>query len=277
MNTEITKFVHSVDRDTARKPIAAFVTIEHEDCYNKLLDGDSSIHLFGESTKLNESTAPTNIIYENRDTTWKHSLITGFQVFLWITFLLLCSMFLTLQIQIKIKEIITKYEQSSRCDEILPLYEEHALEQTAADAWYNYYANPLTKVKHISAVLNCFCTMEKKTYGGSLSSTMFKDSYNREHLVCKEWGYDKLFVKLAGVCGSLIVVIFNKILRDSSIWQIKRMKLDTRSKEVRAIMVLIFVLIFINTGILVLLSQVSFVEVDGGRTPLSKIFNKPEG
>jgi hypothetical protein len=32
------------------------------------------------------------------------------------------------------------------------------------------------------------------------------------------------------------------------------MKIDTRSKEVRAIMVLIFVLIFINTGILVLLS-----------------------
>jgi hypothetical protein len=55
------------------------------------------------------------------------------------------------------------------------------------------------------------------------------------------------------------------------------MKLDTRSKEVRAIMVLIFVLIFINTGILVLLSQVSFVELDGGRTLLSKIFNKPEG
>jgi hypothetical protein len=55
------------------------------------------------------------------------------------------------------------------------------------------------------------------------------------------------------------------------------MKIDSRSKEVRAIMVLIFVLIFINTGILVLLSQVSFVEVDGGKTPLSKIFNKPEG
>jgi hypothetical protein len=63
-----------------------------------------------------------------------------------------------------------------------------------------------------------------------------------------------MLVKVAGVGGSLIVVLFNKLLRDSSIWQILRMKIDTRSKEVRAIMVLIFVLIFINTGILVLLS-----------------------
>jgi len=55
------------------------------------------------------------------------------------------------------------------------------------------------------------------------------------------------------------------------------MRVDTRSKEVRAIMVLIFVLIFINTGILVLLSQVSFLEIDGGKTLLSQIFNKPEG
>jgi hypothetical protein len=34
MNKKITNFVHSVDRATARKPIAAFVTIETEDCYN---------------------------------------------------------------------------------------------------------------------------------------------------------------------------------------------------------------------------------------------------
>jgi hypothetical protein len=73
-------------------------------------------------------------------------------------------------------------------------------------------------------------------------------------MICKEWYWDKMLVKVAGVGGSLIVVLFNKLLRDSSIWQILRMKIDTRSKEVRAIMVLIFVLIFINTGILVLLS-----------------------
>jgi hypothetical protein len=110
----------------------------------------------------------------------------------------------------------------------------------------------LTKTQTISNVLNCFCTAQKKF--GNITKTNFKDSFGREAMICKEWYWDKMLVKVAGVGGSLIVVLFNKLLRDSSIWQILRMKIDTRSKEVRAIMVLIFVLIFINTGILVLLS-----------------------
>jgi hypothetical protein len=48
MNKKITDFVHSVDLEKSRKPIGAFVTIEHEEGYNKLLDGDAKINLFGE-------------------------------------------------------------------------------------------------------------------------------------------------------------------------------------------------------------------------------------
>ena len=97
-NKKITKHVHSVDLEKSRNPKQAFVTIEQEDCYNKLLDGEAKIMLFGEWTHLQEATAPTNIIFENRDTTWRHKLNTGFQVFVWISFLLLCSMFIALQI-----------------------------------------------------------------------------------------------------------------------------------------------------------------------------------
>ena len=77
-NKKITEYVHSLDREKTSNPKQAFITVEQEDCYNELLDGDSKMELFGEYCEMKEATSPTNIKYECRDTTWRHTLITGF-------------------------------------------------------------------------------------------------------------------------------------------------------------------------------------------------------
>lgn len=77
--------------------------------------------------------------------------------------------------------------------------------------------------------------------------------------------------------ASFAVVMFNKIIRDSSTYLISLMRLSSRSKEVRAIMYLVFFATYFNTGILLLLSQANFTEVDGGYTFLSWLLNKPGG
>ena len=56
------------------------------------------------------------------------------------------------------------------------------------------------------------------------------------------------------------IILINVLLRFLVIWLVKKIGVDTRSNETRQIMIIIFVIQFINTGPLLILSNASLAE-----------------
>lgn len=132
-----------------------------------------------------------------------------------------------------------------------------------------------------TGILTCFCDHEiatnpdfskTDTYPGRRSGVNDTDP-DDEYPICYTYVSDAFFGKMLGYSMSVIIVSTNMALRLIMISLIKWIGEDTHSSQLKSITNGVFIVQFLNTGVLLLLVQANFIEYD---FPLAKsVFNGP--
>jgi hypothetical protein len=95
--------------------------------------------------------------------------------------------------------------------------------------------------------------------------------------ICKEWLDDSTTILWAQVAISVVTLIINLILEEIVQHLSKKMKHSTHTENITYLTRVTFVVTFVNTAFISLLDTYSFVEIDGGKGWLSKVFPPNEG
>jgi hypothetical protein len=127
-----------------------------------------------------------------------------------------------------------------------------------------------------TGILKCFCDEKQKQAGFSKSDEFEgkRSSGNfEEHPICQTYISDTFNGRVLGMAMSVIIVATNFILRMIMISLIKWIGEDTHSQQLKSITNGIFVVQFLNTGVLLLLVQANLSEYNIPYA--STIFNGP--
>jgi hypothetical protein len=240
--------------------------------YN-IICGKETIKLFGTETKVKEAVEPTNIIWENRDFSKTLRAAKAFVILCAV----LAVLFITFLATFKAKDIqnklVGKYDTSIKCSELKDMYTDEQIQTMAADEWYAYYrGGGIDEDRNISPALACFCNDLQDEEGGSASEMEFSTTDKKMVPTCGEIFDDQASVALIAQGVSMLVVAVNFILKVMLIAMVAGLRLKTMTKETDITMKAIFAGQFVNTAILLVLNNASFIDFDEGVGPLSLLF-----
>jgi len=253
--------------------VSAFLTFENEEglnrCinYNETVQDDPDFEQFrtflGEPVEIQEASEPTDIIWENRH----FSAIERFKrttIVIGIVFLLLCASF---GVIFKCSQAATKpllKYPSLNCTEVVES-QGHYLEERAFAEWDHNFEEDGDEVDDTvyTGILKCFCD----TRGPGFSKTSEysgKRSTGKVEAwpICETYLSDTMKARVLGMIMSFIIVATNFVLRMIMISLIKWIGEDTHSQQLKSITNGIFIVQFLNTGILLLLVQANLSEYD---------------
>jgi hypothetical protein len=253
-------------------PVQAFVTIESETAYN-IICGQETIKLFGQTTKVVEAVEPTNIIWENRDFSKTLRAAKAFMILVAVLVVLFITFLATFKAKDIQNRLVGKYDTSIKCSELKDMYTDEQIQTMAADEWYEYYrGGGMENEMNISPALACFCADLEDDEGGDASSMEFATTDKKMVPTCSEIFDDQATVALIASGVSMLVVAVNFILKVMLIAMVAGLRLKTMTKETDITMKAIFVGQFVNTAILLVLNNASFIDFDEGVGPLSLMF-----
>ena len=198
------------------------------------------IEIFGHDATVKAAPEPTNIIWENQEVShasqYRAELVVGFLVSLFI----FCTFVLFAALKSRSGKNKIKYPSKIDCDYINSQFENDV---TSYERYAQYDHAP-TKLYRGAGIYQCFC----KTHSSKA------DFFSQGHL-CQLYQQDQLWgLSLANFVTFLVSVI-NVVIRTLNIVLIEKIGLHTQSKKVGAIMTSIFVASFINSGIILLLTN----------------------
>lgn len=271
INADITKELHERMEETLT-PVSAFVTIESETAYNYVC-GVDALKLFGSDSKVHEAVEPTNIIWENRDFSKLKRAAKAFMILVAVLVVLFITFLATFQAKSMQNSLVGKYDTSIKCSQLKDMYSDSQIQTMAADEWYAYYeGGGAEEDRNISPALGCFCDDLFDEEGDDAEEMTFKTSKGQLVQTCGEIMSDRGSVGLIQSGVSMLVVAVNFILKVMLISMVSGLRLKTMTKETDVTMVAIFAGQFVNTAILLVLNNASFIDFDEGVGPLSMLF-----
>ena len=138
--------------DRINTPKEAFITLENEKGYEKMLSCEEGINLFGATMSVSEATDPTNIIFENKDTTMSNRCAKSIGIAVVISLMFVAIVLLTLFMEKDGARIIDEL-QSADCSKTGVGYSVKKMVTEAVSEWKQKNEDP-------EGILSCFCSKE---------------------------------------------------------------------------------------------------------------------
>eukprot|EP00347_Sterkiella_histriomuscorum_P007945 403346963 len=240
-------------KDRITRPVAAFITFESQEGYeracnlkgqkNWLQDVKHSKHkYFDLPLCFNEAPEPTDIIWENRNKSYRQQLRRKFRVVLIIIALLVLAFIAFYYLKLETIANVKKYPSTTDCDSIAGYFNKDY-----DNANFRYFAEvdmSLTQRKQGTGIYQCFCKDYKEK-----QTSFFKATF------CNQYQSDQVQGVGLSQAVSVIIVIVNFILRTIVMALIKLIGYHTESQQTQAIKSSIFVSQFFNTAILLLMTN----------------------
>ncbi len=185
--------------------------------------------------------------------------------------MILLQMVVMFWINKKVVEMVSKYPMID-CRDLSSTYGAD-LEKYAVHQWHDL---TLGQSKHSIQAFHCFCESVQKTQGFSAAfSKVFSATTNQGEVIsgniCNMWITDKVFTQVAKLGVSVLIVVFNLIIRTIAIELIIWIGKKTLSRQMNSILKLIFVSQFFNTCMILFLVH---LNLDNSQFLLLKyIFN----
>lgn len=239
--------------DELSRPEIAYITFETQEGYERATNIRQGLtHLFSPAVE------PTNIIWENSHYTIPRILFRSILVISIAAFLIICSFFIFFYFQRGLMMNNKKY-LNLNCDRFNKNIDDDStrLRYALIDYYDFYYATTGTMM---TGALQCFCSQYYDENGVfetidhefshpsfKINGEIFKDN------ICETWGSDLLWAPFWASLVSFVIVFLNYVLREVIIVLILKIGFHTETAQTNVIMVFVFVVQFINTGILITL------------------------
>jgi len=272
----------SAEFEKLTTPCSVFMTFATEEGVNRALAYDEAIkndenlahlkHWVGEhEIEVQAASEPSDIIWENRHFTPNQRMKKSIVVYLIITILLLASFVVIFIFSNISAAALAKYPVIADCSAQLVNYDDPAFMQSAA--WLEYRTNSALeasgKAVAYTGYVQCFC--DDRAAAGDETDALYKASETTKELpVCQDY-FDSAFTTLILTNGIMVVIIaINYILKSLTISLITWIGYDTHSELMTKITNGVFVALFFNTGILLLLTNANLSDVSSW---LSSVFS----
>jgi hypothetical protein len=269
---------------TITKPVTAFITFDSQDGYERACEFkgkencNGSITSFddhefdGEPLIFEEAPEPTNIIWENRQISYKQQMIWTAIVSAIIVFLLFLAFMAFFELKKQTIANYQKYPPTTNCDDldnIFGLTKDGVSTGKKVENDVNFIKNAEADKKLISnfgtgtGVYQCYCTALQKEIG---QVKMFSNP------VCKMFSDDFFGGKALSQVVSISIVVINLVLRAIMLILIELIGYHTESGKTAAIMTSIFVVQFFNTAILLILTNANTADAGLGFLPFKGMY-----
>lgn len=251
------------DFDALTVPTSAFITFEEEDGKILALKTNSDKRLLGQSFRFQGASEPTDIIWENRHFTPTQRLKKSIVVYLIITLLLVGSFVVIFIFSDISAKALNKYPIIADCDTALINYDDPKFIEQAAILEYRTNSALEEQGKSVSytGYVQCFCT--DRAAAGDATDATYNNAKGQEFTVCQDY-FDSAFTTLILTNGIMVLIIaINYILKMVTISMITWIGYDTHSELMTKITNGVFVALFFNTGILLLLTNANLSDVSG--------------
>jgi len=212
------------------------------------------LELFGEDCQITAAPEPSNVLWENLETTpfqrgaRKTGVVMLITLFIFLTFLLYSGL------KSKAGENKLKYPSSTDCNGFKSLFEKG--ERSSDDYKYDVdnfksyaeYDKDETQNMRGAGYYMCYCKMES-------SFAKIAKNKDRENDPCYKYYTDVASGLALTNTVTILVSVINIVIRTFNIKLIGAIQYPTVSKEVSLIMLSIFWATFINTGVILLMSN----------------------
>jgi len=278
INLTITETIKDPDNlNKLQTPCSIFATFESEEGYNRAIKYHQQVNegilpraylkLLGKEFEMQPASEPTDIIWENRhfkpmDRTKKRVV-----VYLIILIMLAISGSCIFVCSSNSNALKTKYPKT-KCEQVDKDFiragdpkKYKQLEGNAFQEFTSQHALALQNQKtHYTDILQCFCKEEKKLKVPV--DKLYVNQYDAKDSkrICEIYFEDVKTGKFLGVCITLIIIIFNTILKLVIINAITWVGEDTYSERLASITNGVFVAQFFNTGLLLTLVNANITE-----------------
>lgn len=251
-------------------PCSIFMSFECEEGVNRALQFNKTVLANEEVSHLNlwldkftidiqRASEPTDIIWENRQYTYKQRLFKGIFVTIFLVFLLACSFLMILLCSQSSQRLLNKFPSSIDCELVTSGKSNDDLEASAIIEYTSLHAAE-EKGQSVSykGHVQCFCDIMYSDENKADDAEYGEDDLR----ICKDYQHSKFTTLFATNGITVIIVVINQILTKVSISLITWIGYDTHSEMLTKITNGVFIAQFFNTAILILLVYGNLDEVN---------------
>lgn len=207
---------------------------------------DNKFKILGKNIICHDAPEPSNVIWENLETTnlqrqsRKCGVVVVICIFLILTFLLFSVL------KSKAGENKLKYPSANDCDAYDAMFEGEKMKEKFKE--YAQFDKAMTMDTRGAGYYQCYCSKH------SSFQKLYKVEKYQEEL-CYDFFYDKAWGLALTNFVTVLVAIINIVIRKLNINLIEAIGYETVSKQVSMIMQSVFYATFINTGIILLMTN----------------------
>ena len=261
------------------RPCSVFMTFESEEGYNRALNYHQTIEdkpeefgalkfwLAKHEIEIQEASEPSDIIWENRQITPAQRTKKGIIVFIIVALMLAVSFVIIFVLTNMSNEAVNKYPIVTDCTALAGYDDYDHLLEISTSVWkQNQALEELGKpVSYKSGYVQCFCIDR------AAEEDAVDVEYGDENLkICEDYWASSSFAFIISNVIMVVIIGINTVIRMAAIALITWIRYDTMSEQMTKITNGVFIALFFNTGILLILSNANFSDVS---TLLGKFFD----
>lgn len=264
--------------DKVQTPVTCFISFQKEEgynravCYNDVAQIDPSKELrtlLEEPVHVEPAPEPSDIIWENRQYSRKERIQRSKKVFLILFIVLLVSFILIFQSSTKMQQLIERYPEQD-CHKIQKLYDSKPgkfWHESLIEYESNKDKDDENQVLIFDGPLQCFC---QSTEFDKINQLSLKDEKKLSLVdACEQLSGDKELQNYLSLLITVIIVVINEVLTVMIFSLVQTIKLANKSSEASIIFKLLFISYFFNTGVIILMINMTLHE----HKPAATVFN----